>query len=89
MNLLVSTLGPPPDIIEETVGLFNYDDGVDFYRGNSAVGEMRDDLARLDEVWLVATDQKHIVKPKGKDILSVQESYNYILQKCSGYGAAI
>ncbi len=89
MNLLVSTLGAPPDIIEETVGLFNYDDGVDFYRGNSAVGEMRDDLARLDEVWLVATDQKHIVKPNGKDILSVQESYNYILQKCSGYGAAI
>lgn len=89
MDILVSTLGATPDIIEETVGLFNYDNNVDFYRGNVAVETMRQGLAHLDEVWLVATDQKHIVKTSGNDILSIQESYCYILQECSKYGVAI
>ena len=88
-NLLISTLGATPDIIEETIGIFNYDGNVDFYRNNEHVQVMRKGLEHIDEVWLVATDQKHIVKPKGNDILSAQESYDYISQNCSKYGAAI
>jgi len=89
MNLLISTLGATPDIIEETIGIFNYDNDVDFYKGNQRVQTMRERLSPVDEVWLVATDQKHIVNPKGNDIISVQESYDYILKNCSKYGAAI
>lgn len=88
-NLLISTLGATPDIIEETLGIFNYDSYIDFYSGNEYVQVLREGLEHIDEVWLVATDQKHIVNHKGNDILSVQESYDYILKNCSKYGAAI
>ena len=74
MNLLISTLGATPDIIEETVGLFYYDGDTDFYRGNAVVVEMRKGLTRLDEVWLVATDQKHIVNPQWRRIVDLDLS---------------
>ena len=54
-NLLLSTLGNTPDIIEETIGVFNYDDNVDFYRNNKHVQVMRKELKRIDEAWPVST----------------------------------
>lgn len=88
-NILISTLGATPDIIEETVGIFNYDGDTDFYREKKSVSAMRGSLQRVDEVWLVATDQHHKDLPNGKQILNAQESYDYICQNCAKYGASI
>lgn len=88
-TILLSTLGATPDIIEETIGIFNYDENLDFYRGNAYVENLRRELEKVDEVWLVATDQQHKDLPNDKIILSVRESYDYICQNCTKYGAAI
>lgn len=89
MNILISALGATPDIIEETIGIFNYDENVDFYRGNAHVENIRKGVVKVDEVWLVATDQKHVDKPDNKKIYSVQESFDYICRNCTKYGASL
>ena len=89
MNILISALGATPDIIEETIGIFNYNENVEFYQGNTTVKALRNDLERVDEVWLVATDQKHKDLSNGKQILSLQESFDYICRNCAQYNVHI
>ena len=88
-NILISTLGATPDIIEETIGIFNYGADVDFYKGKQHMALMRKEVESVDEVWLVATDQKHIDISDTKKILSVQESYDYICRNCTKYGVSL
>lgn len=89
MNILISALGATPDIIEETIGIFNYNENVEFYQGNTTVKALRNGLERVDEVWLVATDQKHKDLSNGKQILSLQESFDYICRNCAQYNVHI
>jgi len=89
-NILISTLGASPDIIEETIGLFNYDEQNDFYEEKGDfVAKMRDGLQRVDEVWLVATDQPHWVNAQGKDMKSTIEIFDYIKEHCEKYKAKL
>ncbi|MCQ2275719.1 MAG: CRISPR-associated ring nuclease [Bacteroidales bacterium] len=82
MNILLSALGAQPDIIEETIGLFN-NYNFDFYQNDTYVANLRKQVESVDEVWLVATDQKHQEKPLR---LSIYESIDYIKEHCSKYG---
>lgn len=62
MHILVSALGAQPDIITETVGVFNYAPTADFYVASRSLPQItaaRQGLSRVDELWLVATDQPH------------------------------
>lgn len=88
-NILISALGASPDIIEETIGLFNYDKKIDFYKGKESVAAMRDGLHHVDEVWLVATDQPNSVNNKGDHLNSTLENFECIKSKCNRYGALI
>jgi adenosine deaminase len=88
-NILISTLGATPDIIEETIGIFNYRKDIDFYKGNKRVETMRENLCFIDEVWLVATDQLHKEIPNRLPILNAEESYEYICEHCKAYGTTI
>lgn len=88
MNILISALGASPDIIEETIGLFNYSDMVDFYHGKPFVDEMRKSVDRVDEIWLISTDQPH-TKTNDRDFNSTLENYEYIKSNCTKYDVAI
>lgn len=83
-NILVSTLGAKPEIIEETIGLFNYSKENDFYQVQGGVREIRENLSCVDELWLISTDQEHTDKG-----LSAEESFVKIKRECSKYGAII
>lgn len=80
MNILISTLGASWEIIPETIGLTNYGK-VDFYRNHpqiAQINEVRRSLDEVDEVWLIATDRKHSMLPKGKHITSIHEDMKSI-----------
>lgn len=88
-NILVSALGSQPDIIEETVSFFNYSDSYDFYRNNPIITQLRESVCHVDEIWLVATDQAHIVNLNGRQRNSTLENYECIKKSCGKYGASI
>src|SRR5574344_500825 len=71
-NILISTLGASWEIIPETIGAFNYSLEHDFYRhAPERVKGIREKFgkdSRIDELWLVSTDQRHVGK-----VLSVDE----------------
>ena len=50
---------------------------------------MRIRLQRLDQVWLVATDQPHSVKPDGRYSNSTTENFEYIKERCAKYKASL
>ena len=53
MHILVSALGAQPDIITETVGLFNYAPTADFYAASRLLPQItaaRQGLSRVDEL---------------------------------------
>ena len=83
MHILVSALGAQPDIIAETVGVFNYAPTADFYAASRLLSQItaaRQGLSRVDELWLVATDQ-----PETKSRQSIREIFAAIRQDCSQY----
>lgn len=84
MNILISCLGNQTDIIEETIGLFNHNADVDLYAGNSNIKAMREQIERVDELWLIATDRKR--SPKFN---SIKEDFETVKANCSKYGAKI
>lgn len=93
MHILVSALGAQPDIIAETVGLFNYAPTADFYAASRLLQQItaaRQGLSRVDELWLVATDQPHqeISMADGytRIINSTEENFACIKQQCGAYG---
>ena len=93
MHILVSALGAQPDIITETVGLFNYAPTADFYAASRLLPQItaaRQGLSRVDELWLVATDQPHqeISAADGhtRIINSTEENFACIKQQCGAYG---
>lgn len=90
-NILISSLGLVPEIIEETIGFFNYSGELDFYKNSpffEQISEIRDqmDLERnqVDELWLIATDKMHISE-KGKEYNSTLEDFEIIQKSCSKY----
>lgn len=88
MNILISSLGAQPDIIEETVGLFNYSETCDFYKDRLFVDEMRSRVERVDEVWLISTDQPH-TSLNDREFNSTLENFEYIKSNCSKYGVEL
>ena len=93
MHILVSALGAQPNIIAETAGLFNYAPTADFYAASRLLPQIRtarQGLSRVDELWLVATDQPHqeISMADGytKRINSTEENFASIKQQCGAYG---
>lgn len=87
MNILISSLGLNKVIVEEAVGLFNYQ-MYDFYESQAtkdAVGKLREDYRldnyRIDEVWLIATDKEHTGK-----FTSATEDYEALVNDADQYG---
>lgn len=85
-NILISTLGASWQIIPETLGAFFYDNQIDFYGKNptEAVRDFRTNASKilgdekLDELWLISTDQKAKEKPPTpslKDMLTEIEQW--------------
>ncbi|MCQ2211580.1 MAG: CRISPR-associated ring nuclease [Paludibacteraceae bacterium] len=79
-NILISSLGAKPEIIEETLGLFNYNEQMDYYCSLENVSAMRSKLSHVDEMWLISTDQEHTTKG-----LSAEESFLKIKKDCEPY----
>ncbi|MBR5998210.1 MAG: hypothetical protein IK027_03800 [Deltaproteobacteria bacterium] len=93
MNILVSTLGLTPEIIEETIGFFNCG-AQDFYTGSKVFSSIQAargeaEIKQVDELWLVATDQQNTTLPNGKAALSTREKFDVIKQSCAPYGVII
>lgn len=93
MNLLISTLGTKPEIIEETIGFFNFS-ATDFYADSTHLPQVqaarqKAEIAAIDELWLLATDQPHTELSNGTTALSAQEMFAEIKQNCAPYGAKI
>ena len=93
MHILVSALGAQPDIITETVGVFNYAPTADFYAASRSLPQItaaRQGLSRVDELWLVATDQPHqeisMADGHTRIINSTEENFACIKQQCGAYG---
>lgn len=88
MNILISSLGLWPDIVEETLGLFNYA-SYDFYANHingKIVSQLRTNLGfitgkEIDEVWLIATDKVHSDRSN-----SVYEDFVALQHKANLYG---
>ena len=93
MNILLSALGMTPEIIEETIGFFNHA-GQDFYADSAFFSQIQAarqqaDIAAVDELWLVATDQPAAVPPNGKKAPSVRDKFAEIQRACAPYGTKI
>lgn len=84
MNILISCLGTKPDIIEETIGLFNYNTNVDFYANNSNINAPRKQIETVDELWLIATDREQNV-----NFNSIKKDFETVKTNCGKYGARI
>lgn len=86
-NILISSLGVVPLIIEETIGFFNYSGELDFYEGSQfleQISETRKQLDlrhnQVDELWLIATDKMRVSENK-----STLEHFEEIQNSCSKY----
>lgn len=85
MNILVSALGANPDIIEESLALFNYSAKSDLYASNEEVEILRNNIERVQEVWLIATNQPSSLASNGVYRNSTEENYDYIKRHCGNY----
>lgn len=90
-NILISTLGTVPDIIEETIGFSNFSDNLDFYKESesySKICESRNSIGfpqyKADELWLITTDKPHMSR-NGKEYNSTLEDFEKIKDNCSEY----
>ncbi len=95
MNILVSALGTQPVIIEETIAFFN-PAVPDFYANSPVFPQITADrkgVERVDEVWLVTTDQQAVEKQtadgKIRTVPSTREHFTTIKRDCARYGAKI
>lgn len=84
MNILISALGIKPDIIEETIGLFNYNSTIDFYAGRQFIAPLREEIEPVDELWLIATDRE-----KSSYSNFIADDFETVKRNCGKYGANI
>lgn len=88
MNILISSLGITPQIVEEALGLFN-GGRHDFYNhhpNEEYIKQLRAELRiadadAVDEVWLIATDRPHSVLASGREMTSTVEDFEWLVQK--------